>query len=127
NRLRVAIDHHRLIAVVTQRKSGVAAAVIELNSLPDAIRSAAQDDHLLFLGRGGLVLFLVSRVEIGCEALEFGGAGVHSLVDWLNFVLLAEVTNLLSRAFTVVKPPCSRQPPIGKTHALGIAQHLARD
>ena len=45
DRLRVAVDHHRLEPVVAQRERGVHAAVVELDPLPDAVRAAAEDDR----------------------------------------------------------------------------------
>ena len=45
--LRVAVDHDRLDAELLQREGRVAAAVIELDSLPDAVRPAAQDHDFL--------------------------------------------------------------------------------
>ena len=42
--LRIAVDHHRLVAGVAERERGVHAAVVELDALPDAIRAAAEDD-----------------------------------------------------------------------------------
>ena len=45
--LRVAVDHDRFIAGVAQREGGVAAAIVELDALADAVRPAAEDDDLL--------------------------------------------------------------------------------
>ena len=47
DRLRVAVDHDRLEAVVLEREGGVHAAVVELDALPDAVRAAAEDHDLL--------------------------------------------------------------------------------
>src|SRR3989442_8505357 len=41
---RIAIHHHCFEAIFAQRKRRVAAAVIELDSLPDAVWPAAKDD-----------------------------------------------------------------------------------
>ena len=46
HRLRIAIHHDRFVAVFAQRKRRVAAAIVELNSLRDAIRPAAQNHDL---------------------------------------------------------------------------------
>src|SRR5271165_1944346 len=46
DRFRIAIDHNGLIAGFRQRKSGVAAAIIEFNSLPNPVRAAAKYDDL---------------------------------------------------------------------------------
>src|ERR1700756_2950771 len=86
---RIAVDHHRLIAIFTQRERRMAAAVIKLNPLPDTVRTTAQDDDLLFLRRRRLVFLLVSRVEIRSVAFEFRSARVHAFIDRRDPVLLA--------------------------------------
>ena len=49
--LRVAVDHHGLVARVAQREGGVDAGVVELDALADAVRAGAQDDHRGLLAR----------------------------------------------------------------------------
>ena len=123
DRLRIAVDHDGLVTIVAQRKRRVAAAVVKLNSLPDAVGPAAQNDDFLLLGRRGLVFFFVGRVQIRRVAFEFRGAGVHALVDRRDAVLLAQMPNFFLRALAV-EPPDPGQPPVGEAHALGLAQHL---
>src|ERR1019366_10626436 len=73
--LGVAVDHDRLDAHFLQRERRVAAAVIELDPLPDTVGTAAQD-HDLFAGGGvGFARSFVVGIEVGREAFEFGGAG----------------------------------------------------
>ena len=99
------------------------AAVIEFNSLPDAVRTAAQDDDF-FLGRWRrFVLFFVSGVEVGRVAFEFGSAGIHSFVNGLDAELLALVANLFLSASAVETPDAS-EPSIGKSHPLRVAQNF---
>ena len=74
DRLRIAVHHDGLVAIFAQRERRVAAAVIKFNSLPDAVWPAAQDHDFFLWRRRGLIFFLVGRIKIGCEALEFGGA-----------------------------------------------------
>ena len=62
--LRVAVDHDGLEAVFAQRQRRVHAAVVELDALADAVRAAAEDDHLLAVGRARLALVLVRRVHV---------------------------------------------------------------
>ena len=114
--LGIAVDHDRLVAVVAQRERCVAAAVVELNSLPDAVGPAAENDDFLLVGRRRFVFVFVGRVEIRREALEFRGAGVHALVDRHHAVLLAQVANL----FLPFQPPDAGQAPVGESHALAI-------
>ena len=82
--LGIAVDHDGLVAVLAQGEGGVAAAVVELDSLPDAVGTAAEDDDLLARGRCGLVLFVVAAIEVGRVAFELGGAGVHQFEDGLD-------------------------------------------
>src|SRR5205823_1081739 len=77
----------------------LAAAVVELNALPDAVRSAAEDHDAMLAGGGpGFVIVhrlrlsavgqaasgngrrpLVRRVVVRRVRLELGGAGIHAL------------------------------------------------
>ena len=50
---RVAVDHDRLDAQLAQGEAGVAAAVVELDPLADAVRSAAEDHDPPPLSRSG--------------------------------------------------------------------------
>src|SRR6185436_12844766 len=53
--LRVAVDHDGLVAGLLEREGGVAAAVVELDALTDAVRSAAENDDFLLIRRRGFV------------------------------------------------------------------------
>ena len=55
HRFRVAVDHDGFIAGVVQREAGMAAAIVELDALADPVRSAAENDDLLRVGRRALV------------------------------------------------------------------------
>ena len=63
HRLRIAIDHDGLVARVGQREGGMAAAIVELDALADAVRSAAENDDLLFVRRPRLALRRVRRSQ----------------------------------------------------------------
>jgi hypothetical protein len=93
HRLRVAVDHDGLVAVLAQRQGGVHAAVVELDALADAVGPAAQHHDLLAVGRLGLALVLVGRVHVGGVGGEFRGAGVHALVDRAHAQLLAQLAH----------------------------------
>ena len=47
HRLRVAVDHDRFKPGIGERKTGVAAAIIEFDPLPDPVGSATQNDNFL--------------------------------------------------------------------------------
>ena len=51
NRLGIAVDHDGLVARLGQRERGMAAAIVELDTLSDAVRTAAQDDDLFAFRR----------------------------------------------------------------------------
>ena len=123
DRFRIAIDHDRLVTIFVQRERGVTAAVIELNSLPDAVRPAAQNDDFLLVGRRGFVFVFVGRIKIWRKTLELRRAGVHALVHGQHAMFLAQMPDLL----LPFQPPRARQPSVGKSHALGLAQHLGRN
>ena len=78
--LGVAVDHHRLHALLAQREGGVAAAVVELDPLADPVRARPEDDDLVARRRRGLALVGERAVEIRRERLELGRAGVDPLV-----------------------------------------------
>ena len=88
--LRVAVDHDGLVAVVAEREGRMAAAIVKLDSLPDAVRSGTKDDDLGLVRRGRLVLFVVGRVEVRCHGLELGGAGIDELEDGADALLFAQ-------------------------------------
>src|SRR5258708_1045143 len=60
--LGVAVHHHGLEAGFGEREGRVDAAVVELDTLPDAVRSAPEDDHGGPFERRDLVFVLVGSV-----------------------------------------------------------------
>ena len=85
DRLRVAVDHDGLVAGIAEREAGVAAAIVELDALADAVGTAAEDDDLAGVGGPGFAFGLahdgglVGRIHVGRLRLELGGAGVDAL------------------------------------------------
>src|SRR5207253_5607196 len=65
-------------AELLERKTGVAAAIIELDALPDPVRPAAQYDNPLRARsfRWQLVFIFVSGVVVRRVSFEFRGAGI---------------------------------------------------
>ncbi len=91
NRLRVGVDHHDLDAAPAQRKGGMAAAPVELDALPDAVRPTAEDHDLanvaivastqLAIGIGNWQHFHIGNIRIIAVVirrlrLELAGAGI---------------------------------------------------
>ena len=64
----------------------MAAAIIKLDALPDAVGATAENHDLEAGLRIGFVFVLVSGIEVRCEGFEFRGAGVHALEDRSNAV-----------------------------------------
>ena len=95
HRFRVAVDHDRLQPHLLQGIGGMAAAVIELDALADAVRAAAEDHHLGPVGRLGFAfghaqaVALVGRIHVGRLGRKLGGAGVDALVHRLDGQFLA--------------------------------------
>ncbi len=87
NRFGVAVDHDGFVTGFLQGKDRVNAAVVELDPLADAVRTATENHHALALGDIGLALVLVGRIEVRRVGVEFGATGIDSLVDRQNLVL----------------------------------------
>ena len=87
---RVAVDHDRFIARVMQREAGMAAAIVELDALADAVGPAAEDDDLL---RGPRACAsssgVIGRIHVGGGRGEFGRTGVDALEDGAHAQLVA--------------------------------------
>src|SRR5712692_187696 len=100
----------------------MAAAVVELDSLSDAIGAAAQDHDLLSRGRLGLALRFIAGVKIRRETLEFGGARVDAIEH------RGDAHFLSPRAHGErTRAPSSRQEVVGEAAALGGSQLFPRD
>ncbi len=84
DRLRVAVDHDRLVTHLSQRIGTVHAAVVELDTLPDAVRSGAKDHCTRLCGRSDLVLILVRLVVVRRTSRELSRTGVDRLERGLN-------------------------------------------
>ena len=89
DRLGVAVDHDRLIPLLPQRERRVAAAVVELDPLPDTVGPAPQDDHLAPVRGFRLALLLIGAVEVRRERGELGCARIDPFVGGPQLVLLA--------------------------------------
>ncbi len=112
-----------LIAGVGQRKGGVAAAIVELDALADAVWAAAEDDHFFAIRELGLVAVIagkadfVGRVHVGGGRGELGRAGIDALEDRLDLQLVAGFAHLVFGAAGEVGQAC-----IGKAHGLEHAE-----
>ncbi len=85
NRFRVGVHHNDFVAFATQRKGGVAAAVVEFDTLTDSVRAATEhhDSLLVSVTRDfadGLGIFGIATVVIRRDGFEFTGAGIHGVV-----------------------------------------------
>src|SRR5690348_13715313 len=101
----------------------MAAAIVKLDALADAVGSAAEDHDPLFawlLGRRFVFLF-VGAVVIRRVGLELGRAGIDRLVGGHDAAGLAAVAD---RHFAGV--PDRRELPIGETELLGTASEVVR-
>ena len=88
-------------------------AVIELDALADPVRSAAQHHNLGAIARLGLAFLFVGGIKIRGAGGEFGGAGIHPLVDRMHIQILAQPPDI-----GFGNTGQRRQPAIGKALAL---------
>ena len=132
--LRVAIDHHRLVTLLAEAEHGVDAAVIELDSLTDAVRTAAEDDDLLVRRRLGLVLLFERAVQVRRERLELRGTGIDALVGRRQPVLQPSLADdvladaVHRRDVRVAEPAALQRPQQILRHLTELAEgrHLAQ-
>ena len=78
---RIAVDHDRFEARIAQRKRGMAAAIVKLDSLPDAIRAGTEDHDLAAICGRRFAFSFVRRIEIRRERFKLGAASVHAFVN----------------------------------------------
>ena len=76
--LRVAVDHHGLVALRPEALGGVDAAVVELDPLADPVRAAAEDHDRAAGLRRQLVALAAGRVEVVRGRLDLAGARVDA-------------------------------------------------
>ena len=123
---RVAVDHDGFKAGIMQREAGVAAAIIELDALADAVGTAAEDDDLLACRDARLRCRssparprLVGRVHIG--------VGEANSAAQVSMRLNTGRTSSLRRCGAHLGFVLARQlgkARVGKAHRLELAQIL---
>src|SRR5205085_11711848 len=100
----------------------MAAAVIKLDALPDAIRAGTQDHDLFAIARVGLILIFVGRIKIWSERFKLCAAGVDALEDGTNTHLVPDAPHVV---FSRRKQ--GGELLIGKARPFGLEQRIARD
>ena len=117
--VRVGHDCHH--ARVAQGKRGVAAAVVKLNALTNAVGAAAKNEHLAAVFNLDFVATLVGGVEIRGVGFKFGRAGIHQIVGGLHVHFLAHAANV-----GLGHLPHFCQLAVGESVFLGFAQHVGQ-
>ena len=92
--LRVGVDHHRFETHVLAGECRLAAAVVELDPLPDPVWTTPENDDLGPVAYADLIIEdglpiasergLVGRVVVGRDRFEFSGTGIDKLEDGTN-------------------------------------------
>ena len=101
----------------------MAAAIVELDALADAVRAAAEDDDLLGVRRARLALRrsgearLIGRVHIGGGRGELCRASIDALVDRVHVELSALFGDLAR-----FKPGELSEPLVGEAHRFQCAE-----
>ena len=105
HRLRIRVDHHRLESHFPAGERSLAAAVVKLDALADAVRPAPEDDDLAAIGDADFILAdnagqargyiwcFVRRVVVRRQGFELGRARVHQLVHRLDLETLAVIAD----------------------------------
>src|SRR6185436_12423834 len=107
---------------IAEHERRMAATIVKLNPLTDAIRSGAEDHDLAFAGGRCLILLLVSRIEVRREGFELGTAGIHSFVNRSDSELLAVISYFVFSRVSQIG-----QTPIGQCSFLKHAQQFRRN
>src|SRR5207248_727213 len=79
NRFWIAIHHDGFETILAQRESGMAAAIIEFNSLSDTIRPAAENHDFRPCLGVRLVFVFVCGIKVGRKRFKLRGASIHTL------------------------------------------------
>src|SRR3990172_4187029 len=123
--LRVAVDHHGLVAQLAEGLRCVDAAVVELDPLADAIGAGAQDhDAWPVTSWKRLVLLSPGRVEVVRAGLDLAGAGVDATEGRTHAALVTKPAYFRAGetkgfADRVVAPPRAFRPEQIAAHELG--------
>src|ERR1700682_5898248 len=98
------------------------AAVIKLDSLPDAVWARPENHDLRTISRLVFVFFLVSRIEIRRVRFELGPARIDAFVDGNQAQLLA-----IGAYFIFAAPGQVSEPAIRKGSLLECTQQISRN
>src|SRR5262249_50303456 len=80
NGFRVRVNHNGFKPFLSQRKRGMNAAVVKLDTLTNSIRTASEDHDSLAVASSRLVFFAISGIIIGSVGLELCGTGIDKTV-----------------------------------------------
>ena len=78
---RVAVNHDGFITVFAHGKRSVHAAIIKLDTLADAVWTAAQYHDFFLIAGGGFALFFVAGIHVSGVGRKLGRTGVHAFVN----------------------------------------------
>ncbi|MCG3141142.1 MAG: hypothetical protein HDKAJFGB_02357 [Anaerolineae bacterium] len=82
DRFGIAIQHNRFDAQVLKRVTGMNTAIIKLDALPDAIRSAAENQNFFAVRRFRFIhRSRIRRIQIRRERFKLCRARINSLIN----------------------------------------------
>ena len=82
-----------------QRKRGVAATIVELDTLADAVGPRTENHNLRPISWVRFVFLFVRRIKIGRVGFELGAAGIDALVDGNQSKLFAISADFVFASF----------------------------
>ena len=129
NRFGIRIDHDCFEAELAQRESRVYTAIVELDTLTDAVRTAAQNHDFAFRARPNLILAAVRGIIIWSKRFELRRARIDQAIGGKHTGGLALCAN-----FFFAQPDSNRDLTVGeaelfrarKAHLLWHS-HLGRE
>ena len=114
--LRIAVDHDGLEPDLFERERRVHAAIVELDALPDSVRAATEDHHLLLVALGPcLAVEAPGGVHVRRERRELRGTRIDSRVDGLHPERGARGTHVIG--FLPAEP---RDLPVAESKLFGL-------
>ena len=120
-RFRIGVDEHAFTFGVFQSPRGMNGAIVELDALSDANRTAAEHNGGRLAADQGFVLGFVGAPEIGRCSVKLGRAGVDHLEGWTHAGSFAQLKDALRQGVAE-----RGDHGVGESLALGVPDQIRR-
>src|SRR5699024_8453297 len=113
HRFRYTVDHNGLVTIFFQCQGGMHTAIVEFDSLANAVGPPTQDNDFLAIRVASFALLFISGIEIGSIGSKLGGTSINSLINGANTPFVSLLAHL---GFHGIQQ--KSQPAVGKTTPL---------